>query len=357
MLQHFEISQFRIIEHAALAPSSGLTIIVGANASGKTSLLEAINLAFTGRSFRTSRLDQLISQNHKSFQLVAQFLDENQHSHMLGCERKDKKLRIRYDGHTISALSQLTANIPVHLIQPETHHLLEQGPKFRRQFIDWGVFHVEPDYLPLWKSYHRILRQRNSLLRRGAPTAQVQAWDIPLVEQALDLHQSRQRYLNQLCTQFIQTCTAIMDQEPTIQYYPGWDQSLPLMEILKNTIKIDQEHGFTQIGCHRADLILRAEGRAPQQYYSRGQQKLLISALRIAHYLVLRSMAKPMGILLVDDLPAELDSSRRRQFLQTVAESQIQTVITATEIEQLKTDMWPNQKVFHVERGTLREVL
>jgi DNA replication and repair protein RecF len=357
MLQHFEIDHFRIIDHAEFTPSSGLTIIVGENASGKTSLLEAINLAFTGRSFRTHRIDQIISQNYTSFQLVAQFTDDNQHIHTLGCERKDKKLRIRYNGQAIAALSQLAAQVPVHLIQPETHHLLEQGPKFRRQFIDWGVFHVEPGYLPLWKTYHRTLRQRNSLLRRGAPSAQVQAWDAPLVEQASELHQCRQRYLALLCAQFVQTCSEIMDQEPKIQYYCGWDDTLPLAEILKKNIKMDLEHGFTQAGCHRADLILRVEGRTPQQYYSRGQQKLLISALRIAHYLVLKLLAKPTGILLVDDLPAELDSNRRRQFLHTVAKSQIQTMITATEIEQLKVDMWPSQKVFHVEHGVLREVV
>lgn len=357
MLQNLEITNFRIIKQAELAPSDGLTLIVGGNASGKTSLLEAVNLIFTGRSFRTHKLDQIINTQKSSFQLLAHFNDKNNHKHVLGCERTSKKLRIRYNNDNLSNLSQLATQVPVHLIQPETHQLLENGPKFRRQFIDWGVFHVEPSYLVLWKAFHRTLRQRNALLRRGAAVQLIKAWNTPMAEQAYALHALRTKYLTLLTKYFDEVSTEIMDEKPSINYYCGWDETISYGEILEKSIKVDQELGYTKYGCHKADLILRVAGKTPQLYYSRGQQKLLVSALRIAHYLVLNSLTKPRGILLVDDLPAELDKTRRQQFLTTVSKTKIQTIITATEPELLQLDMWSSQKVFHVEHGNFREVI
>ncbi len=357
MLQQLDITNFRIIEHAEFTPSDGLTLIVGGNASGKTSLLEAINLVFTGRSFRTHKLDQIISTQQSSFQLLAQFSDKNSHNHLVGCERTNKKLRIRYNSENLSNLSLLATQVPIHLIQPETHYLLENGPKFRRQFIDWGVFHVEPGYLASWKTYHRTLRQRNTLLRRGAATPLINAWNAPMAEQAEALHRQRAEYLTLLTKYFDVVSSGIMDEKPSMSYYRGWDEAIPYEELLNKSIKADQELGFTKFGCHKADLVLRVGGKTPQLYYSRGQQKLLVSALRIAHYLVLQFLAKPTGILLVDDLPAELDKKRRQQFLNTVSKTKIQTIITATEPELLQVDMWPSHKVFHVERGLLHEVI
>ena len=357
MLTHFKITNFRLLKAAELTPSNGVTLIVGNNASGKTSILEAINLAFTARSFRTHRLDQAIAENQKSFQLVAKYTDNNNIIHTLGCERRDKKLHYRYGSHAITTISHLASQIPVHLIQPETHHLLEQGPKFRRQFIDWALFHVEPNYLTLWKSYHRTLRQRNTLLRQRATSLQIQAWDEPLAVIAQELDLVRARYLKLLLPEFLLVCAEILEQQPYLTYYRGWDGSQSLLRLLKNNIKTDLQLGFTQSGCHRADLVLRIDGKNPQHYYSRGQQKLLISALRIAHYSVLIAKGMSPGVLLVDDLPAELDSNTRQRFIHAVGKSQIQTLITATEREQLKIDSWPAQKVFHVEHGVLREVL
>lgn len=357
MLESLIINNFRNIEHAELSPSTDVSLIVGLNASGKTSVLEAISLLFTGRSFRTPRLDQLITHKQKNLQLLARYLDQRNLSHMVGYERTQKKSLLRHNGQTIPSITSLATQIPVHVIQPDTHLLLEQGPKFRRQFIDWGVFHVEPSYLLLWKNYHRTLRQRNALLRQGATRAQIQAWDKPLSEHALDLHKAREKYFSLLYPQFLQICQELIEDEPVITYICGWDQTMNYIDVLKSTLKSDMEHGFTQTGCHRADIVLRTEGLAPQHYYSRGQQKLLISALRIAHFLTLTALKKPQGLLLVDDLPAELDSSRRQRFLKLVAKSRIQTIITATENEQLSLHEWPSKKVFHVERGFIREVI
>lgn len=357
MLQNIIINHFRNIEHAEFSPSTDVSLVVGHNASGKTSVLEAVSLVFTGRSFRTPRLDQLITHRQKHLQLIAKYSDQGFHTHTVGFERAIKKSLIRHDGQTLSSIIQLAAQIPVHIIQPDTHLLLELGPKFRRQFIDWGVFHVEPSYLSLWKNYHRSLRQRNALLRQGAPRSQIQAWDKPLSEQALELHNAREKYFNILIPRFLQVCKELLEDEPVIIYRCGWDDTQEYLNVLKNTINSDLEHGFTQAGCHRADIALRTEGKAPQYYYSRGQQKLLISALRIAHFITLAALNKPEGILLVDDLPAELDSIRRQRFLKLVARTRIQTIITATENEQLSLHEWPSQKVFHVERGVLREVI
>jgi DNA replication and repair protein RecF len=356
-LTQLELHHFRNISASKLTFSPGLNLIIGPNASGKTSLLESIHALGTGRSFRTSRIDRLIQHGHTQLQLLAHIQDDSDRVHIVGLQRQTKKTQAKINGEFVTKLTALIKLLPIHLLQPETHYLLEQGPRLRRQFLDWGVFHVEHSYLDVWQDYHRTLRQRNALIRRRAASRQIRAWNKPLADFALTLHHMRTRYIDSMGPHIEFIATELLDEAPHVAYSSGWPQDMDLLHLLESSVLADLERGYTQHGAHRADLVITAHAMPAQLHYSRGQQKLLVATLRLAHLLVLRDLGRNSGILLVDDLPSELDRQHRSKLLKLLAGMGNQTFITATEADLLDRDLWPENKMFHVERGSINEML
>lgn len=352
-LETLKITHLRNISQTELSFSPGLNLVAGANASGKTSLLEAIALLCQGRSFRTHRTDQLI-QHQTQQMLVVGTLRYHHRMHTLGLAREHKKTQVKLDGSPLSRSTDLVSLQSLHVITPESHEILDQGPKMRRQYLDWGVFHVKPTYLAYWQRYHRILRQRNHVLRQGGDKNAVLAWDNPLITEAMVLHEHRQRYLDSLSPSLKRFGQQLLELEVEFRYRPGWSKaSESFAAQLKKDLEQDRERGFTQNGPHRADISLTANGVPVKQVFSRGQQKLLICVLYLAQ---VANDPNP-GILLIDDLPAELDPVRRARLMTAVASSGAQVFVTATEANLIPLDGWNDKKVFHVEHGDFREVV
>jgi DNA replication and repair protein RecF len=352
-LETLKIDHLRNITQAQLSFSSGMNLIAGPNASGKTSLLEAIALLAQGRSFRTSRIDQLIQHQQNALTIVGTIRSQ-QRLHTLGLAREEKKTLVKLDGKLLSRSTDLIDLQPMHVITPESHEILDQGPKMRRQYLDWGVFHVKQGYLPCWQRYHRVLRQRNHVLRSGGSKQAVQAWDSPLVTEANMLHSMRKAYLEQLTPALNDFGQQLLDMHVEYSYRPGWSTSCEdLTAQLKADLAQDQERGFTHSGPHRADISVKASGLAVKQVFSRGQQKLLICAM----YLAQVANSPNPGILLIDDLPAELDPTRRARLMAAAASTHAQLFVTATEVSLIPMNGWNDKKVFHVEHGEFREVV
>lgn len=352
-LERLKIQHLRNIHQATLQPSAGLNLIIGPNASGKTSLLEAIALICQGRSFRTSRIDQLVAHDEQGFTLVG-VISEDSQRHTLGLSREEKKTRVKLDGHVLTRTTDMINILPIHVITPESHEILDLGPKMRREYLDWGVFHVKPHYLAVWQRYHRILRQRNQVLRQGGTVQAIQAWDGPLLAEAQQLNAMREAYLSALSPVLTQLGQQLLDCIVEFDYRPGWSNSVEsYADQLKRDLEKDRERGFTQSGPHRADISLRAEGRGIKQVFSRGQQKLLICAM----YLAQVTYSPKPGVLLIDDLPAELDSIRRQRLLSAAYASHAQLFVTATEPSLIPTESWTDKKMFHVEHGEFSEVV
>ena len=351
-LNSLKIEHLRNISLAQLIFSPGINLIAGENASGKTSLLEAIALLVQGRSFRTSRIDQLIQHHTSGFTLVGKIRSDQQ-LHTLGLARNNKTTQVKLDGKTLNRSTDLIDLQTLHVITPESHEILDQGPKMRRQYLDWGVFHVKHDYLACWQRYHRVLRQRNHVLRTGANSQVVQAWDGPLVAEANQLHAYRTCYLQTLTPELTKFGQKLLEIDLEFNYRPGWSVDCGSLAVqLKSDLVRDQERGFTQSGPHRADISVKAAALPVKQIFSRGQQKLLVCAM----YLAQAAISTKAGILLIDDLPAELDPTRRVRLMDAAASTNAQLFVTATEAEQIPTAGWREKKVFHVEHGKFHEV-
>lgn len=355
-IDFLEIYQFRNLQQVTLKPSPGINLVYGNNASGKTSILEAINLLSVARSFRTTHIRQVIQHERDSLRVFAR-LSRGKSSLPIpvGIEKTTDKTLIRIQGKDIKQVSELTSLLPVQVINPDVHKLLELGPKYRRQYLDWGVFHVEHQFFPVWQRYYRTLRQRNAVLRSKASLKEVKLWDKTLIHEAEQLDQFRQAYLKGLAPAIEHYADELLSLDVKIHYRKGWAKDKSYTEALEQSLSQDRERGFTQLGPHRADLDIRQGGIPVQNIFSRGQQKMLVCAMRLAQVDFLTKATGQHCVLLVDDLPAELDEEHRARLLRLLVGTGAQLFITATECTLLNLPEGMPRKMFHVEHGNVIE--
>lgn len=357
-LTRLHIQRVRNLNQVQITPSPQLNFLVGANASGKTSFLESIYLLSRGRSFRTVNIRAVIQHAAPSLQLHAEVHNESgQRGVSLGLERSPRQTHIRINRETVRQASKLAHYLPVQVITPEAYRLLEEGPQQRRKFLDWGLFHVEPGFFPAWQNYHRILKQRNAALRRQHADSDVRAWDAQLLQQADILTRMRQRYVDSLSPWLEQYSQALLDEVPGFRYREGWRSGQTLDEVLQAGLAGDRERGHTRAGPHRADLAITTGTSRVQDVYSRGQQKLLVCVLRLAQVRHLASATGTESVILVDDLPAELDAAHRQSLFEVLEDSGAQLFITATDATLLPQQTRAQVRTFHVEQGQVQEVI
>lgn len=357
-LSRLEVRHVRNLTQVELSPASHLNIIYGANASGKTSLLEAIYILGHGRSFRTQNIAKVIQTEAESLTVFGQ-VSSGPQTIPIGIEKSRNQTRIRIAGQWVNNSSNLAQLLPLQIITPDSHKLIEQGPKYRRQFLDWGVFHVEHQFVQYWRRYQRALKQRNAILRTGQVNPQqMLAWDKELVDATQPIQQMRLNYLELLLPMAQDFVRELLDIEDIrFSYLNGWKQDEDYAEYLSQNLTGDTQHGYTRFGPHRADLAIRVNGVLANERVSRGQQKLLSVALRLAQVALLQQRGIETTVL-VDDLPAELDQERRQRFMSKLQSLDCQTFITATEIELfLPIQGWRDKKMFHVEHGLVKEVV
>lgn len=356
-LTQLDIHQVRNLFEVKIKPSKRCNYIFGANASGKTSVLEAIYLLSIARSFRTTHIKHVISYEHQSLQVFARIENENKVSTPIGLERSSHKTRIRINGLDVKQVSELSSLLPVQIINPDVHKLLEQGPKYRRQFIDWGVFHVEHSFLQAWQQYYRVLKQRNAALRRKQDRKSITLWDEQLIQYAKTITLSRENYLLDFLPIFNKYVEKLMGLDVSICYQRGWNCEQSFTETLENSFQKDTFKGFTSFGPHRADLEISYQGNLVQNSFSRGQQKLLVCAMRLAQINHLKKVTSQQSILLVDDLAAELDIEHRQNLIELLIDTEAQLFVTATEKNSFVLPQEIESKMFHVEHGVLKEVV
>ncbi|HFD79308.1 MAG TPA: DNA replication and repair protein RecF, partial [Gammaproteobacteria bacterium] len=171
------IEHFRNLDEVTIDCSPGINLFTGANAAGKTSLLETIYVLGRGRSFRARNLKHLIQRESDGFRLLVRVQRDDERVIPVGMEQGPHALAVRVDARPVRKLSDLAVLFPIQWIGGELHRLIEQGPACRRQYLDWGLFHVKPGYLAVWRRYQKLMKQRNAALRTGAPEREVRAWD------------------------------------------------------------------------------------------------------------------------------------------------------------------------------------
>jgi DNA replication and repair protein RecF len=354
-LDSLTIRQVRNLSEVNINPNPEINIIYGENASGKTAILESIYLLSKARSFRTAHIKEVIQ--HKQEDLTVSGLIHTQNNKIVstGLRKSSKETEIRYNGERVKAVSEQAKNVVVQTANPDNTKLLTGTPKDRRKWIDWALFHVEHDYLEIWHSYHRALRNRNALLRRAAKEEEYYVWENIMANTAKDLKGRWQNYLDCLQQYYQETADQHACVGVTFAARKDKYKTEGFLEHLQSTRSSDIKAGFTQQGPHKADLEFKIEGKHINTVFSRGQIKLFVVLLSIAQAKLLKNERQTTPIFLVDDLTAELDKKTVDLLLELLYKEKMQLFITSTDPDKI---IKKNQEttLFHVEQGRVKNV-
>ena len=352
MLSRIELSHFRNFSQYEIDAAPSFNLFVGKNGSGKTSLLEAIYFFSMGRSFRNPSYLACIQHQQSFFRLIGNLTNASAEPCLIGIEKNTNNTlsQTKINGVAPSNNAELARLLPMQLVHHETFHLLDAGPQYRREFIDWGVFYTEPQFFQLWQHFQRALKQRNALLK-NPDAAQYDFWEKELANYALQIDQLRRLYLT-LLLPVLEELIAPLGFVDTISihYHSGWDQQREYLQVLQKARQRDEILGSTQSGPHRADLKIKAGSFDVDHILSRGQQKMLSFAMRIAQALLLQRLHQQNCVFLVDDLASELDAEHLAFAFAMLAKLKAQTFITAIHTHLFDVSLSNvEHKMFHVE--------
>ena len=360
-LARLEVTAVRNLRRVTMPELARTNIYYGDNGSGKTSILESVFLLGMSRSFRSSQIKSVISHSEERCTVFGEVLRGQGTSQAVGVSRsRDGTLEARIAGQAVRSSAELAELLPLQLIHAESFNLLSGGPSHRRQFLDWGVFHVEHRFYSDWQRFQRCIKQRNSLLRHGKISAsELRSWDREFSEAGEQINRQRSSYFPVLRTAFGKIVSELSPGLSGLElhYRRGWDKEASLLDALLATEPADRQQGFTHVGPQRADIRVVLDGHNAADTLSRGQQKLVVCALKLAQGQLLEEQAQRSCVYLVDDLPAELDREHCHRVAALLNGLNTQVFITCVEKKDI-AEAWPaatagDSAMFHVEHGEI----
>jgi DNA replication and repair protein RecF len=352
-----DIAGLRRFGRVSVAPGPALNLLTGDNGAGKTSVLEALHLMAYGRSFRGRVRDGLIGTGAAAVEVFVEWEEAvSARTRKAGLRHGGQAWEGRLDGVGVSHLGELCAALAVVTFEPGSHVLITGGGEPRRRLLDWGLFHVEPAFLPLWRRYARALKQRNALLKARARDAELDAWDRELADAGEPITRHREVYLEQLQPLLQATAADLLPVagETTLDFQPGWRrEDLSLSDALLLVRDRDRAVGFTSTGPHRADWRVGYAAFPGREALSRGQAKLTALAILLAQAELHAAQRGEWPIMALDDLASELDRTHQARVLSRLRASGAQVFITGTELP-IGLEANPDATLFHVEHGQIR---
>jgi DNA replication and repair protein RecF len=330
MLRDLRLRDFRCFAQLVFEPSPGLNLIVGPNAQGKTSVLEAACVLLRLQSPRSSSLAEAVRFDQPGFGLDGHWNDSHlrlKYTDMLKSFALNSKPQVRSAEYLAVARVSWISNNDMQLVRGSGAH--------RRRYLDFLGAQVIPNYLRWLRAYERALRSRNALLRENRPWREVEAFDLPLVEAGKALISMRMRLCEDLQPRIVEALRLISGRPEALQisYKPGSpsDFSTALRTCRDEEIRLRT----TVTGPHRDDIAILLEERLAASFASEGQQRSIALAMKLGQ--ARRLEASPAGppLYLIDDVFGELDASRRYNLLAALPAS-AQKLVTATSLDWLQ---------------------
>ncbi len=337
-----------------------INFFIGDNGSGKSSLLEALFFLGHGKSFRTTKVDNLVCYQKSEF--VVSVKDNNDHQLGLSRDLNLGLTNIKINGERHTRLSALVKNIAVQIITPESFKLFFGGPKERRKFVDLGMFHVEHYFSKQWREFSRVLKQRNACIRNNIESTTLAYWTEQFCLHSKVVAELRLSYVLILVEElkvWLKILLPELVDNISVQYLQGWPKKKELAEVLAANIEREINYGYSLYGAHKFDVKFLLGKTDLENQLSRGQQKLFLLALTFAQAKLIEKVKRVKPILLIDDVGAELDINSRTALSKAIKELDCQVIITAIEksvlqpmLEQFTVSGNDNSyNMFHVKHG------
>lgn len=343
MITSLSVQHVRVHTKYSLAISPNVTLITGANGSGKTSLIEALYVALRGSSFKGSDAD-IMAQNAPWYRIDVK--DDNQGVRTVKFDpsRTTGRKQFTIDGKNNYRLLE-RFKYPVVLFEPDDLRLLNGSPSRRREFIDRFISQLNPQYALSLRRYDRALKQRNALLKNDASSSQLFAWDVSLSEYGGYIISERQKYIADIDEHLnlIYQDIAHTEDAITVNYSynePG-EASGHLLALLHKNIERDAYLGYTSVGPHRHDIVFGFNGKSALDVASRGEVRTIVLALKFLEVRTIESIIEKPPIILLDDVFSELDKDRQSYLLDLTKQNQI-IITSATNNSNLHADFVTN---------------
>ena len=357
-IEELNAISIRNFDSFCIRPSAKLNFFYGPNASGKTTILESVYLLSRVKSFRSKRISNVIKNGEGKLQVFAKGINQEK-GFSIGLEKGRGLTKIKFNREMVQTASELARHLPVYVLTPDHYVLFTGTPKERRHWLDWSMFHVEQNYLQVWKSYHRALRHRNALLKleRSLDPSEITGWEELMAKEAKKLDSMRNRYvlgLNELLNS--KHVPLVLSGSVEIKYQNDTYDKGGLYKLLIDKRDEDIKRGYTSVGPHRSDIIFNFEDLNVAKYLSRGQTKLFGAAL-ISSQIEIMKRAGFESIVLVDDLDAELDEESSMKMLNLLLANNIQTFVSSlTKPDWINPDN-NEHSVFHVKHGKIQKMV
>jgi DNA replication and repair protein RecF len=336
------VRDFRGYSNAHAEFGDGLTVITGPNGAGKTNLIEALYFGCTGRSCRTTNEREVIRFGERAARVViAAQGEDGPHELSVGFSPGEPK-RMRVDGAPVERLVEVSERPLVSVFLPDRLELIKGSPALRRAHLDQFVGALWPARVATRREYAQTLAQRNALIgriRSGAGSRDsLTSWDGQLARHGIALMEDRRGAVEAVRDGFARCCAELgLDGDSALAYRPRSRaaDAEQLRAELAERIDGDLERGFTGHGPHRDDLATEREGRELRAFGSQGQQRLALLALLLAEREALAARRRTPPVMLLDDVMSELDRNRRRALVDLLLAAGGQSVITATDLDQV----------------------
>ncbi len=352
------VENLRVLQRVQLEPGAGINWIRGANGSGKTSLVEALHLVGTGRTFSgRSELDPLIRDG--ADHLTVRIVGDDLPAYRLTKLRRGPRRLCRIPDQDVGQ-REVARALPLVTVHSLSTQLIDGSSQHRRRYLDWGPYHSDVEHARALQAYQRLLRQRNAALRRGESDRLIRSWDAQMAHLADLLHSRRSTYLQGLEPHLVPLLEALLPgRDLSMSIHPGWSSKHESFEqALAAALPQDRQRGYTSVGPHRADLTLCIDERPVRERLSRGEKRRLALALRLAQLAWLRDQPGARApLLILDDFGNELDQEGGRAALEQAHRLACQTFVTSTDrLAEEYLDAVPVDAVFCMDRGAVRTV-